>query len=299
MENQFRPQGFSILPLVVKNLLIINGIFFLATITMEYVWHIDLAQYLGLHYIGASDFRPYQFVTYMFMHGSFSHLFFNMFALWMFGNAIENAWGPKRFLLFYFVCGIGAGVTQEIVQYIHLTSTLEGYDSVRIAANQVVTVDEYLNMLTTVGASGAVYGILLAFGMTWPNSRIYIYFAIPIKAKWFVILYGLLELFSGFRGIDNVAHFAHLGGMIFGLILILYWRREEFDLLSKFKIHRNKGKQNYDSWSNGRPKTDEQYNSERADNQKKIDEILDKISKNGYDSLTKEEKEFLFRQSKK
>jgi len=299
MDNQFRPQGFSILPLVVKNLLIINGVFFLATIAMEYVWHIDLAQYLGLHYIGASDFRPYQFVTYMFMHGSFSHLFFNMFALWMFGNAIENAWGAKRFLIFYFVCGIGAGVTQEIVQYIHITSTLQCYDSVRIAANQVVSVAEYLNMLTTVGASGAVYGILLAFGMTWPNSRIYIYFAIPIKAKWFVILYGIIELFSGFRGVDNVAHFAHLGGMVFGLILILYWRRGEFDWLSKLKINRNRNRRDDDEWSYNRPKTDEQYNRERADNQKKIDEILDKISKNGYDNLTKEEKEFLFKQSKK
>jgi len=297
MENQFRPQGFSILPTVVKNLLIINGIFFLATITMDYVWHIDLAQYLGLHYIGASDFRPYQFVTYMFMHGSFAHLFFNMFALWMFGNAIENAWGSKRFLIYYMVCGLGAGVVQEIVQYIQYADAFVGYDNVRISANQIVTVAEYLNMLTTVGASGAVYGILLAFGMTWPNSRIYIYFAIPIKAKWFVIIYGVLELFSGFRGVDNVAHFAHLGGMIFGLLLILYWRRNEFNWIPKFKIKRNK---NYsDDYNYNRPKSDEQYNRERADNQKKIDEILDKISKNGYESLTKEEKDFLFKQSKK
>lgn len=296
MENQFRPQGFSILPLVVKNLLIINGIFFLATIAMDTVWHVDLAKYLGLHYIGASDFRPYQFVTYMFMHGSFAHLFFNMFALWMFGNAIENTWGSKRFLIYYMVCGIGAGLVQELVQYIQYADAFVGYDRVRISANQVVAVADYLNMLTTVGASGAVYGILLAFGMTWPNSRIYIYFAIPIKAKWFVIIYGLLELFSGFRGVDNVAHFAHLGGMIFGLILILYWRKDEFKWTSKFRIKRNK---NFDYQSYSRPKSDEQFNQERADDQKKIDEILDKISKNGYESLTKEEKDFLFKQSKK
>ena len=296
MENQFRPQGFSILPLVVKNLLIINGIFFLATITMDSVWHVDLAKYFGLHYIGASDFRPYQFVTYMFMHGSFAHLFFNMFALWMFGNAIENTWGSKRFLIYYMVCGIGAGLVQELVQYIQYADAFVGYDRVRISANQVVAVADYLNMLTTVGASGAVYGILLAFGMTWPNSRIYIYFAIPIKAKWFVIIYGLLELFSGFRGVDNVAHFAHLGGMIFGLILILYWRRDEFKWTSKFRIKRNK---DFDYQSYSRPKSDEQFNQERADDQKKIDEILDKISKNGYESLTKEEKDFLFKQSKK
>ena len=200
MDNQFRPQGFSILPPVVKNLLIINVVFYLATWAAEAAWRIDLSDYLGLHYVGASDFRPYQFVTYMFMHGGFAHLFFNMFALWMFGNSIENVWGPKQFLIFYFVCGIGAGLTQELVQYIQLSDIVENYQYVRMG-NRNIPVDEYLNMLTTVGASGAVYGILLAFGMMWPNSRIYIYFAIPIKAKWFVIIYGLIELFSGFSSI--------------------------------------------------------------------------------------------------
>lgn len=289
MENNIRPQGFSILPLVVKNLLILNCIFFIATIASEKVLHIDLVQYLGLHYIGASDFRPYQFVTYMFMHGSFSHLFFNMFALWMFGNTIENAWGSKRFLIFYFVCGIGAGLVQELVQYIQFVTTLQEYTNVRISAYQTIPMSQYLNMMTTVGASGAVYGILLAFGMTWPNSRIYIYFAIPIKAKWFVIIYGVIELLSGLSNSDNVAHFAHLGGMLFGLALILYWRR--VDGGGNFRIRRNKNFR--------RPKTDEEYNMEQADNQRKTDAILDKISKYGYDSLTKEEKEFLFKQSKK
>lgn len=292
MDNQFRPQGFSILPLVVKNLLIINGIFFLATIAMDMVWHIDLANYLGLHYIGASDFRPYQFVTYMFMHGSFAHLFFNMFALWMFGNAIENAWGPKRFLIFYFVCGIGAGLTQELVQYIQL-SDIQNFQNVNLGG-RIVPVEDYLNMLTTVGASGAVYGILLAFGMMWPNSMIYLYFLIPIKTKWFVLIYGLLELFTGFSSIDNVAHFAHVGGMVFGLLLILYWKNQGNGGNSKFKIKFNKNKS-----GNGRPKSDWDYNKERHDEDRKTDEILDKISRGGYDSLTKEEKEFLFKQSKK
>lgn len=292
MDNQFRPQGFSILPLVVKNLLIINGIFFLATIAMDMVWHIDLANYLGLHYIGASDFRPYQFVTYMFMHGSFAHLFFNMFALWMFGNAIENAWGPKRFLIFYFVCGIGAGLTQELVQYIQL-SDIHNFQNVNLGG-RIVPVEDYLNMLTTVGASGAVYGILLAFGMMWPNSMIYLYFLIPIKTKWFVLIYGLLELFTGFSSIDNVAHFAHVGGMVFGLLLILYWKNQGNGGNSKFKIKFNKNKS-----ENGRPKSDWDYNKERHDEDRKTDEILDKISRGGYDSLTKEEKEFLFKQSKK
>lgn len=292
MENQFRPQGFSILPLVVKNLLIINGIFFLATIAMDMAWHLDLSQYLGLHYIGASDFRPYQFVTYMFMHGSFAHLFFNMFALWMFGNAIENAWGPKRFLVFYFVCGIGAGFTQELVQFIQLHDIVQNYNYVKLNHHSI-PVDEYLNMLTTVGASGAVYGILLAFGMMWPNSRIYLYFLIPIKTKWFVLIYGLLELFSGFSSVDNVAHFAHVGGMLFGLLLILYWKNKS-NGGSRFKIRFNKK-----SSGDSRQRSDWDYNKERRDEDRRTDEILDKISKGGYDSLTEEEKEFLFKQSKK
>ena len=144
----------------------------------------------------------------------------------MFGNTLENIWGSNRFLLFYFVCGIGAGLVQELVQYIQYVTTLQGYENVRIAANQIIPMSEYLNLLTTVGASGAVYGILLAFGMMFPNSTLYIYFAIPIKAKWFVLIYGVIELFSGFTSIDNVAHFAHLGGMLFGLILILYWKKK-------------------------------------------------------------------------
>lgn len=224
--SDFRPSGFSVLPTVVKNLVIINVLFFLATIAAETVLRIDLSDYLGLHYIGASDFQPYQLVTYMFMHGSFGHLFFNMFALWMFGNTLERIWGPNRFLLFYFVCGIGAGLAQELVQYIQYLTTLQGYDNVRIAANHIIPMSEYLNMLTTVGASGAVYGILLAFGMMFPNSTIYIYFAIPLKAKWFVLIYGIIELFAGFTSVDNVAHFAHVGGMLFGLVLILYWKKK-------------------------------------------------------------------------
>ena len=294
MENQFRPQGCSILPLVVKNLLIINAIFYLGTWAADVAWHIDLSDYLGLHYIGASDFRPYQFITYMFMHGNFAHLFFNMFALWMFGNSIENVWGPKRFLIFYFVCGIGAGLTQELVQYIQLSDIVEHYQYVNLG-NRSIPVDDYLNMLTTVGASGAVYGILLAFGMMWPNSRIYIYFAIPIKAKWVVIIYGLLELFSGFSSVDNVAHFAHVGGMLFGFLLIMYWRYQMGDWRPKFKMKFKKD----DNHENGRPMSDWDYNQQRADDDKRTDEILDKISKGGYDSLTKEEKEFLFKQSKK
>lgn len=227
MSQRFSPNGFSMLPVVVKNLLIINILAFFASLTLER-FNIDLNDMLGLHFFKASGFRPYQLLTYMFMHANFAHIFFNMFALWMFGNVLENVWGPKRFLIFYLVCGIGAGLTQELVQYIQYTTQLAQYERVDVGS-AVITMDQYLNMMTTVGASGAIYGILLAFGMMFPDSLIYVYFAIPIKAKWFVILYAVIELVSGLgmTGSDNVAHFAHLGGMLFGLILILLWRKKQ------------------------------------------------------------------------
>ena len=225
MSEQYSPTGFRVLPPVVKNLLIINVLLYLATFTMNR-FHIDLTDYLGLHFFMASDFKPYQLITYMFMHGNFEHLFFNMFALWMFGNTLENMWGSKRFLLFYMVCGIGAGLCQEVVQYIQYATSLAQYDNVNLGGGQVITMANYLNLLNTVGASGAIYGLLLAFGMMFPNSMIYLYFFVPIKAKWFVIGYAVIELVSGFIGGGNVAHFAHLGGMLFGLILILVWKKK-------------------------------------------------------------------------
>jgi membrane associated rhomboid family serine protease len=225
MSEQYSPTGFRVLPPVVKNLLIINVLLYLATFTMNR-FHIDLTDYLGLHFFMASDFKAYQLITYMFMHGNFEHLFFNMFALWMFGNTLENMWGSKRFLLFYMVCGIGAGLCQEVVQYIQYATSLAQYDSVNLGGGQVISMASYLNLMNTVGASGAIYGLLLAFGMMFPNSMIYLYFFVPIKAKWFVIGYAVIELVSGFIGGGNVAHFAHLGGMLFGLILILVWKKK-------------------------------------------------------------------------
>ena len=225
MSEQYSPTGFRVLPPVVKHLLIINVLLYLATFTMNR-FQIDLTDYLGLHFFKASDFRAYQLITYMFMHGNFEHLFFNMFALWMFGNTLENIWGSKRFLWFYMLCGIGAGLCQEVVQYIQYVTTLAQYDSVNFCGGQVISMANYLNMLNTVGASGAIYGLLLAFGMMFPNSMIYLYFFVPIKAKWFVIGYAVIELVSGFIGGGNVAHFAHLGGMLFGLILILVWKKK-------------------------------------------------------------------------
>lgn len=150
-----------------------------------------------------------------------------MFAVWMFGRILEQVWGPKRFLFYYLVCGIGAGIIQEVVQYIHYETVLSAYDSVNTGM-AIIPMEEYLNMMTTVGASGAVYAILLAFGMLFPNQQMFIFpLPVPIKAKYFVIGYALIELYAGFANSagDNVAHFAHLGGMVFGFILIMYWRK--------------------------------------------------------------------------
>ena len=146
----------------------------------------------------------------------------------MFGRVLEQVWGPKRFLTYYLICGIGAGLIQELVQYLEYAFTLSNYDSVNLGiAGGTIPLEEYLNMMTTVGASGAVYGILLAFGMLFPNSQMFIFpLPFPIKAKYFVIGYAVLELFLGLGGGDGVAHFAHLGGMLFGLILIIYWRKK-------------------------------------------------------------------------
>ena len=312
MDNQFRPQGFSILPTVVKNLLIINVIFFLATWAAEVAWHIDLADYLGLHYIGASDFRPFQFVTYMFMHGSFAHLFFNMFALWMFGGVIERVWGPKKFIFYYIVCGVGAGLIQELVQYAEYSiQGMAAYQYVE-AGGVRMTTDAYINLWTTIGASGAVYGILLAFGMLFPNERLFIIpFPFPIKAKWLIVGYVAIELFSAMTGPgDGVAHMAHLGGMLFGFLLIRHWQHHPG---SSQHFGRSRGMEFFDNMKrkfderkrSSRPdpdprrETDEEFNARKHRNQEEIDAILDKIRKSGYDSLTKEEKQKLFEQSRR
>lgn len=213
------------LPTVTKNLLIINALFFLGKFVAE-KYGIDLTNLLGLHFFLAPDFNLAQFVTYMFMHANFSHIFFNMFALWMFGRTLEMVWGPKRFLIFYMVCGIGAGLVQEVVQYIDYVVTYSQYAGVNTGTG-VISMPEFLNLWTTVGASGAIYGILLGFGMLFPNSEMFVFpIPMPIKAKYFVIGYAVLELLLGVGAGDGVAHFAHLGGMLFGLILIIYWRKK-------------------------------------------------------------------------
>lgn len=186
---------------VVSNLIMLNVVLFLIpTLLLQYGPFFE--HNLALWSLGSGRFHVWQLVSYMFLHGGWSHLFFNMFALWMFGRQLEYDLGPRRFLTFYMLTGIGAGIVNLIVM------DLMG-DGVAV----------------TVGASGAVYGILLAFGLMHPNERILLLIPpIPIKAKYFVIIFGVLELFQGFAVDDNVAHFAHLGGMLFGAALLLYWR---------------------------------------------------------------------------
>lgn len=217
------------MPTVTKNLLIINILFFAGGLVAER-YGIDLANYLGLHFFLADNFNIAQLFSYMFMHGGFTHLFFNMFAVWMFGRILEQVWGPKRFLIYYLACGIGAGVIQEIVQYIQYAVELSAYDKVNLGDGMIIPMQQFINSMTTVGASGAVYGILLAFGMLFPNERMFIMpIPVPIKAKYFVAGYAIIELMQGLANSssDNVAHFAHLGGMIIGFLLIMYWRKRK------------------------------------------------------------------------
>lgn len=234
------------IPVVTKNLLIINVLMFLATTVIGMRFNFDLNQYLGLHFVLSDHFNAAQLITYMFMHGGFTHLFFNMFALWMFGRILEQVWGPKRFLFYYLFCGIGAGLIQEAVaafSYFDMAGDMsaamveavrnEGADALRRGMNfvepQMAALNGVLNG-TTVGASGAVYAILLGFGVLFPNEQMFIFpLPMPIKAKFFVIGYAVIELWAGLTNSlhDNVAHFAHLGGMLFGILLIIYWRRKE------------------------------------------------------------------------
>jgi membrane associated rhomboid family serine protease len=301
------------MPTMTKNLLIVNFLAFAATWVLE-LRGIDLAQLLGLHFFLASDFHFYQFFTYMFLHGGFTHIFFNMFALWMFGSVIERVWGPKKFIFYYIVCGIGAGITQELVQYgTYMVEGIAAYQYVNAGGVQMTT-DAYINLWTTIGASGAVYGILLAFGMIFPNERLFIIpFPFPIKAKWLVMGYIAIELFSAMSGPgDGVAHMAHLGGMLFGFLLIRYWQKhpdssqgfgrsrgQEFfeNLKRRYDQRQQQNSHMKAEHTDPRHETDEEYNARKRKDQEEVDAILDKIRKSGYDSLTKEEKKKLFDQS--
>ena len=267
--NYFRSSVGSTPP-VVKNLIILNVLFFLATYVSGRSFGLDLTSKLALFYPASDFFKPYQFITHMFMHGNLTHIFFNMFALWMFGRVLENVWGGRRFFTFYFITGLGAALLHTFVLYIEYSSLQNAveafvaspspeaysafidkfisrpnprvYDfivswqsaplSAEYAKSAISAVEEYYKEIInipTVGASGAVFGVLLGFGMLFPNTQLMLLFPpIPIKAKYFVIFYGVLELFLAFsQPGSNIAHFAHLGGMLFGFLLIKYWNKSK------------------------------------------------------------------------
>jgi membrane associated rhomboid family serine protease len=277
-NDPYRPSGFGYLPVVTKNILIINVLLFILTQILRQTSNIDLNKILSLHYYSAPDFRPHQFITYLFMHADIFHIAFNMLAVFLFGQVLEMHWGPKRFLIFYIVTGLGAAFTQYVIMYFEInpfinelnavneTLTLKSflsfvnspsfqsrlsaetyfeYNSFGAKFNSLMNENPeralsmasqflidfkagYLNSNKILGASGSLFGLLGAFGMLFPNRMIYVYFMVPVKAKWLVIGYGVMELISGIRNSadDNVAHFAHLGGLFVGIVIVLIWRRD-------------------------------------------------------------------------
>ncbi len=231
---------------VVKNIIIINVLVYLACAVIP-----GLQEQVTGYYFTSENFRPWQILTHMFAHaplrsGNFAHIFFNMYALYIFGSRLELQWGAKRFLTYYLICGVGAFFLHEFINFMEIskiTKSLtseelrlvyeQGSDAIREGKNFVDTRLADLNIalnVGVVGASGCVFGILLAFGMLYPNTELMLLFPpIPLKAKWFVMIYGALELYLalGNRPNDNVAHFAHIGGMIFGYLLLKYWQKKD------------------------------------------------------------------------
>lgn len=245
----FSRGGWSSLPPVTKNLIIINVMIWLVEVFFPKFCQNGIMRHLALHYVGAYDFNPIQLLTYMFVHSNttFLHVLFNMFTLFFFGPWLERVWTSKRFFVYYMVCGMGAALVQEGVwaltwehDYIEAIAKLNGmtyttcHDFVKAALAQgdaelLQGMANFKNMsMVTVGASGAIFGLLLGFAFVFPNMPLYIFFLpIPIKAKYMVLGYGILELFFGISGsVTNVAHFAHLGGMLFGLVILLYWKKK-------------------------------------------------------------------------
>jgi membrane associated rhomboid family serine protease len=239
--SQFELRRFEVLPPVIKNLLIINVLVFLAQLSIGD----QVNRLFALHFYESPFFRPWQVITHMFMHGGFGHLFFNMFSLWMFGSVLENVWGPKRFITFYMICGLGAAVLHNAVQgyqYHQAVSKLNAFEMDQVLEQvkslgygmgisypesaDMTKVAGFLSGIT-VGASGAIYGCMAAFGYLFPNSLLYIYMLFPIKAKWAMIILIGLEFILGTASIagDRVAHFAHLGGALMGLGIVIYWNK--------------------------------------------------------------------------
>jgi len=236
-------RGFFGLPPVVKNIILINVLMLLVDYAAKSVFGIDLTMVLGLYFPKSEHFMPVQIITHMFMHGGIWHLFFNMYALYIFGQVLENVWGPKRFFIYYMVCGLGAAFIHESVilfQYNKLMNAIspdqlqlvlnegtEYFMQGKVFTNETMKSLQLLLNVPTVGASGAIFGILLAFGVLFPNTQLMLLIPpIPIRAKYFVLIYGALELYLAVtQPGSNIAHAAHLGGMLFGYILIKYWRK--------------------------------------------------------------------------
>jgi membrane associated rhomboid family serine protease len=290
-SSYYRPSffgGFQFFPPVIKTLLISNVVMFLLTsfFGLFRIQGIPLSTFINtflpLYPVG-DGFQVWQLFTYLFMHGGLMHLLFNMFALWMFGMELENTWGSKKFLLYYMLCGVGAGLSNLFV------GPFFGSGG------------------PTVGASGAIYGVLIAFGMIFPDRPIFVYFLLPVKAKYFVLFYIVIEMYAGITGSpDGIAHFAHLGGAAVGFAYLLIDRKQNpfAGLFSRMK-HRVITSERvseyvpYDSQRVNDAKYYDVHEGEDAVDQQRIDEILDKISQHGYKSLSEQEKKILFDASKK
>jgi membrane associated rhomboid family serine protease len=314
LNNNYRRPGlfggFSLFPPVIKYLLISNLVvfllqhFFLNTLKFGDT-NLGVAffrlfalqpifQTAGIKSVFSGPFLPWQLITYMFLHGDFTHIFFNMFALWMFGLELEHLWGSKKFLIYYTICGLGAALANLLIAPFFTT------------------------VGPTIGASGSVYGILIAFGYLFPNRQIYIYFMIPLKAKYLVILYMALELFAvASQSESGIAHVAHLGGAVVGFIYLLITNKSKLSLFNNFKSGSSNNSFNRDTqYKPPEPQPQQKvynatykdidqrdYKNEIDERQKeiqeKIDVVLDKLSKSGYQSLSDEEKRILFEESKK
>lgn len=210
---------------IVFNLIIINVLVFFAQAVFGGLNPVSKVNDLfALHHYKSDEFRPYQLVTYMFMHGGIAHIVFNMFGLYMFGSLMERVWGPKRFLIFYLICGVGAGLAQlanYAIDYRHI-------DQLPLSLNQVIEYQQGLRFNATVGASGAIMGVLAAFGYLFPNTELFLMFIpVPVKAKWAILGFIALDVFGAFSRVpdDNVAHFAHVGGALIGFLIVLYWNK--------------------------------------------------------------------------
>ena len=296
MDNYYKPSGFggfSFFPPVIKNLLIINGVIFAITLLTEQlvfngmpgIYIVD--KWFALNPLAEGyNFQIWQLITYQFLHANFSHILFNMFGLWMFGMEIENIWGSRKFLYFYLLCGVVAGLFN-----LFLTPLLGAPPAF------------------TVGASGAIYGVLIAFGLFFPNRYIFLYFFIPVKAKYLIGFFVILEFFMVNSG-GNVAHLAHLGGALAGFVFILLDSKSNIELKNIFRKNTFQQKTPLNPFGKmanpfkKKPDIQDAHfydleSGQRDISQAEIDEILDKISNSGYQNLTEQEKKVLFEASKK